>query len=165
MFPFLFNEPGRNKTAKRPLITNLLDTSALPDSYCNRHHVSYYSWEYPKCPLCEGVRQAMEEERMLQKQYVGQEFDFSVALLLAKKGMRIMRKGWNGKGMYVTHQKGYPQGIPINHNTADATGIEAGTICKFLPYLMIKTADMEATFVQWTPSQEDLFAEDYMIVV
>ena len=55
-------------------------------------------------------------------------------------GGKVARAGWNGKGMFLVYQKGYPDGIPINKNTADATGIPQGTVCKFLPYIMMRTA-------------------------
>lgn len=77
-------------------------------------------------------------------------------------GQRVARAGWNGKGMYLAYQKAYPQGIPINKNTAEATGIPEGTVCKFLPYVMMKTAD--GSFVPWLCSQTDLLAEDWEVV-
>lgn len=85
--------------------------------------------------------------------------DFSHALLAAKAGQKISREGWNGKGQYVVAQKGYPEGIAINENTAKATGIAVGTVQKFGPYLMIKAVD--GTFVPWLASQGDLFADDW----
>jgi hypothetical protein len=88
--------------------------------------------------------------------------DFGYALKALKEGLRVERKGWNGKGMYVVLQKGYPDGIPINKNTAEATGIPEGTVCRFLPYLMMKTVD--GAFVPWLISQTDALAEDWFIV-
>lgn len=85
--------------------------------------------------------------------------NFSDALVLLKGGVRMQRAGWNGRGMYVVAQKGYPEGIPINANTALATGIPQGTVCKFLPYLMMRTAD--GAFVPWLASQTDILAEDW----
>ena len=64
-----------------------------------------------------------------------------------QNGMRVARHGWNGKGMYLAYQSGYPDGIPINANTAKATGLPEGTVCKFLPYIMMRTAGGE--FVPW----------------
>lgn len=75
----------------------------------------------------------------------------------------MTRAGWNGKGMWVALQEGYPDGIPINANTAEATGIPVGTICKFLPYLMIKTAG-EGCFVPWHASNSDILGEDWELV-
>jgi hypothetical protein len=85
--------------------------------------------------------------------------DFGWALAQAKHGHKIWRSGWNGKGMYVVFQKAYPNGIPINANTAGATGIPEGTVCRFLPYLMMKTADN--AFVPWLASQTDILADDW----
>jgi len=85
---------------------------------------------------------------------------FSMALDHLKTGRRLKRKGWNGKGMFIAMQKGYPDGIPINKNTAEATGIEEGVVCKFLPYLMMKTVD--DSFVPWLASQTDILAEDWL---
>lgn len=88
---------------------------------------------------------------------------FSEALESVKIGMKIQRQGWNGKGMYVVYQKAYPEGIPINQNTAEATGLPVGTVCRFLPYLMMKTAD--GAFVPWLISQTDALADDWSILV
>jgi len=85
--------------------------------------------------------------------------DFGDALRAAKDGARITRSGWNGKGMFVVHQKGYPDGIPINANTAEATGIPQGTVCLFQPYLMMYTGC--DTFVPWVISQSDALADDW----
>ena len=70
--------------------------------------------------------------------------------------------GWNGKGMWIALQVGYPQGIPINKNTANAIGLPEGTVCKFLPYLMMRTATGE--FVPWLASQTDILADDWVVV-
>lgn len=85
--------------------------------------------------------------------------DFSLALVGLKNGGRFTRSGWNGADMFVVLQSGYPDGIAINANTADATGIEQGTVCRFRPYLMLRTAD--GSFVPWAPSVSDVLAEDW----
>ena len=88
--------------------------------------------------------------------------DFGGALTALKAGSQVARHGWNGKGMFVAYQAGYPDGIAINANTAKATGIPQGTVCAFRPYLMLKTADDE--FVPWVASQSDLLADDWFEV-
>lgn len=88
--------------------------------------------------------------------------NFSEALVHLKDGLRIARHGWNGKGMWIVLQKAYPDGIPINKNTAEATGIPEGTVCRFLPYLMMRTA--QGDFVPWLASQTDILANDWEIV-
>lgn len=74
-------------------------------------------------------------------------------------GGKVRRSGWNGKGMYLVFQAAYPNGIAINQNTANATGQPVGTVCKFLPYVMMRTATGE--FVPWLCSQSDLLAIDW----
>lgn len=85
--------------------------------------------------------------------------DFSDALYYVKEGRKIARDSWNARGQWVVLQKGYPDGIPINGNTAEATGIPEGTVCIFRPYLMLCTAD--GSFVPWAPTVSDVLAEDW----
>lgn len=85
--------------------------------------------------------------------------DFGWALDQLRAGHRVARDGWNGKNMFIVLQKGYPDGIPINRNTSEATGLPEGTVCKFLPYIMMKTAGGE--FVPWLASQTDVLANDW----
>lgn len=89
--------------------------------------------------------------------------DFSMALINLKNGTKMAREGWNGKKMFVVLQKAYPEGIPINQNTAEALGIPQGTVKKFLPYLMMQTA--QGDFVPWLASQTDILADDWMTAV
>ena len=88
--------------------------------------------------------------------------DFGTALQVCKAGRKIQRSGWNGKGMYIVYQKAYPEGIPINENTAQATGKPLGTICIFKPYLMMQGAYGE--FFPWNPNQLDMLSEDWQVV-
>ena len=76
-------------------------------------------------------------------------------------GDRVRRAGWNGKGMYICLQRGYPEGVPINHNTALATHLPVGYVCKFLPYLLMRTVD--GSFVPWLASQTDILGIDWEI--
>lgn len=69
--------------------------------------------------------------------------NFGDALAACKAGARITRPGWNG----------------INANTAQATGLPPGTVCRFLPYLMFRTA--QGDFVPWLASQTDILAGDW----
>jgi hypothetical protein len=88
--------------------------------------------------------------------------DIGNAIAAMKAGNKVARAGWNGKGMWLAYQRGYPEGIAINSNTALATGIPEGTLCKFLPYVMMRTA--QGDFVPWLCSQTDLLAEDWEAV-
>jgi hypothetical protein len=87
---------------------------------------------------------------------------FGLAIEAAKKGCKIARKGWNGKGLYVIYRTGYPDGIPCNKNTADAVGIPEGTLFKVRPYLQMKCVD--GSFQMWLASQSDILESDWEVV-
>lgn len=98
----------------------------------------------------------------LKRAEAGRMFGIGRAVKEMQNGARVSRAGWNGKGMYLAYQPGYPDGVPINANTARATGLPEGTVCKFLPYIVMKTAD--GSFVPWLCSQTDLLAVDWGVV-
>jgi hypothetical protein len=87
---------------------------------------------------------------------------FGLAIEALKKGLKVARKGWNSKGMFVVYQKGYPQGIPCNKQTAEAWGMQEGDpfICN--PYLQIKNVD--GSHSMWVASINDILAEDWEVV-
>jgi hypothetical protein len=85
--------------------------------------------------------------------------NFGDALTACRSGEKINRSGWNGKGMFVVYQPGYPDGIGINANTAAATGLPEGSVCAFRPYLLMSTA--QGDFVPWVASQTDILADDW----
>ncbi len=87
---------------------------------------------------------------------------FGLALEAAKLGKKISRTGWNGKGMFVVYQKGYPQGIPCNKQTASAWGLNEGDPFKCNPYLQIKQVD--GSHSMWVPSIGDILAEDWKVI-
>lgn len=83
--------------------------------------------------------------------------DFSEALNLVKNGNRIFRAAWGVD--YVVYQRGYPEGIGINANTASALGLPEGTVVEFTPYL---TKLEGSRFTPWVPTMRDLLADDWM---
>jgi hypothetical protein len=85
---------------------------------------------------------------------------FGEALNHCMAGFKITREGWNGPGQFVVHQKGYPDGIPINENTAAALGLPVGTVCKFAPYFLLRNA--QGVFIPWLASQGDMQAGDWI---
>lgn len=87
---------------------------------------------------------------------------FGYTIEALKIGKKVCRKGWNGKGMFVVYQKGYPQGIPCNKQTAQAWGINQDDLFKCEPYLQIKMAN--GSHSMWVPSINDVLAEDWQIV-
>lgn len=89
-------------------------------------------------------------------------FGLGDAIRLMKRGLRVARLNWNGKGQCVAYQKGYPEGIPCNKNTAEAWGMEEGELFKCRPYFQLKCVD--GSFQMWVPSVSDCLAEDWYIV-
>lgn len=85
--------------------------------------------------------------------------NFGKALELVKSGEKIFRQGWNGKGLFVVYQKGYPDGIPCNKQTAEAWGMKEGELFKCNPYFQIKCTD--GSHSMWVPSINDILAEDW----
>lgn len=90
------------------------------------------------------------------------QLTFGEALEAVKQGKRIARAGWNGKGMFVVYQKGYPEGIACNKNTAEAWDLNEGDLFVVQPYLQIQNVDKSHSM--WVPSINDCLAEDWAIV-
>jgi len=70
------------------------------------------------------------------------EANFSWALAELKKGARLARSGWNGKGQWVQ--------IQVSDVNSRMT----------LPYFYLHTA--QGDLVPWLPSQTDLMAIDWV---
>lgn len=87
---------------------------------------------------------------------------FGEALEACKKGARIYREGWDKLSypMFIVYQKGYPQGISCNEQTAKAWKINPGSLFKCEPYLQIATMDTHEMF---TPTTGQLMATDWII--
>lgn len=104
---------------------------------------------------------AADQERQLQD---GDEGTFGQAIESLKKGKRVCRKGWNGKGMFLwlkpfTLVKSEWCKDPKLKEIADKNGgeIEAlGTIC-------MKTAD-DRILTGWSANQLDVLSNDWILV-
>ena len=85
--------------------------------------------------------------------------NFSRALEMLQLGHHLTRLGWNGMGQFVVYQKGYPEGINCNKQTAEAWGLAEGDLFKVLPYLQIQLVN--GNHAMWVPSITDLLATDW----
>ena len=88
--------------------------------------------------------------------------NFGEAIEEMKAGKRLARNGRNGKNMFVVYQKGYPDGIPSNKQTAEAWRMEEGDLFKCEPYLQIKMVN--GSHAMWAPSINDVLAEDWEVL-
>ncbi|MBN1989384.1 MAG: DUF2829 domain-containing protein [Bacteroidales bacterium] len=113
-----------------------------------------------------------------------ENLSFGEALEAAKKGGRIARQGWNGKGMFVFMRpadelhidmvidkvKSLPQSVKdyylkdvLNGNGERVYPADEDDKVKFTAYLCLKAAD--GTIVNgWQPSQLDMLTNDWTIL-
>ena len=85
--------------------------------------------------------------------------NFGCAVEALKNGMKVSRSGWTGNGMFVVYQKGYPEGIPCNKQTAEAWEINEGDLFKVEPYLQLNMVN--GSHSMWVPSINDILADDW----
>ena len=91
---------------------------------------NYYSWS-PKPQFEESYRKTTG-------------LNFGIALELMKKGFKVARQGWNGKGMYLEMQN-------VDENSKMG-----------YPYIYLKT--VYNGFMPWNPNNLDMLSEDWVIV-
>ena len=124
----------------------------------------YRGWQIPadEDPLDEGYLMEYENghvqwlpKEMFETDY--KEFNamtFGFAIEAMKKGKKVARKGWNGKGMYLF--KSPKVGCQMHKQY---TGKDINDLQEFI---VMKAAD--DTLVPWLASQTDVLAEDWMII-
>lgn len=117
------------------------DENPEDEGYLVKYQDGYESWS-PKKQFEEAYRDC-------------QGMTFGIALELLKKGLRVAREGWNGKGMFLLYVPSEKYGIIEKIGL----GIPKGNL---LPWIGMKTAD--GKFVPWLASQADMLAEDWVIV-
>nr|WP_325301903.1 DUF2829 domain-containing protein [uncultured Dysosmobacter sp.] len=81
---------------------------------------------------------------------------FGLAIEAAKKGMRIARRGWNGKGQYVELATG------ISYTTADGTVVN--TEHQAIGNRALAFVGTGGVQMGWLASQADMLADDWEIV-
>ena len=84
---------------------------------------------------------------------------FGLAVEAVKKGHKVARAGWNGKGMFLF----LVAGSQIKVNRAPLLGtFPEGTEINYHAHIDMKTADNKV--VPWLASQTDVLADDWCIV-
>ena len=84
---------------------------------------------------------------------------FGLAVEAVKKGKKIARAGWNGKGMFLF----LVPGSTFKVNRAPLLGIyPEGTEINYHAHIDMKMAD--GTIVPWLASQTDVLADDWIVV-
>ena len=91
---------------------------------------------------------------------LGTGLTFGQAIEAMKKGQRVARAGWNGKGMFLF----LVPGSTFQVSRPPLLGIyPEGTTVNYCPHIDMKTADDKV--VPWLASQTDMLADDWCIVV
>ena len=85
--------------------------------------------------------------------------DFGFAIKALKQGKRVVREGWNGKGMFLIHIRNACQ---TEIRGSGAVDLDEHGLWAVNDYIGMKTADDE--FVPWLASQTDMLAEDWTIL-
>ena len=88
-----------------------------------------------------------------------ESMNFGLALEAMKKGERVARAGWNGRGMFVYY--GPANSYPVQTGAAKAHFGE-GSMVPYNAYMAIK--NVNETVSTWVPSINDCLADDWHIV-
>ena len=120
-------------------------TDPMEEGYKVRYPDGYESWS-PKDVFNEAYRPT-------------DCMNFGLAIEAAKKGAKITRRGWNGKGMFLYY---VPEGrYPARTDAAKSIATEDGKV-DYGAYIAMKTA--QGNVVPWLASQTDILADDWEVV-
>ena len=118
------------------------DENPADEGYLVMYSDGYESWS-PKKQFEEAYRDCMG-------------MTFGIALELLKKGCKVAREGWNGKGMFLYY-------VPAaSYAPCTSIGEECATVNGKVPYgayIAMKTA--QGNVVPWVASEADMLAEDW----
>lgn len=85
-------------------------------------------------------------------------FNFGEAIKYLKRGMKVARQGWNGKGMFIFLADEFEF-----TTQADLSNLQHLYGELILPSIVMKTAD-DKFVIGWLASQTDMLAEDWVFV-
>jgi hypothetical protein len=85
---------------------------------------------------------------------------FGLAIEALKKGFKVARAGWNGKGMWLVLASGWNAQLQGTYTT-HALNMPDDWV-GYAPFIAMFTADK--VLVPWLASQTDMLAEDWSIV-
>lgn len=92
--------------------------------------------------------------------------DFCYALKALNGGVRVARRGSNGKGMYIYlvryHQEVTGGGPAAGDDPGELPNEHRNQTLSILPHIRMKT--VQGDHVPWLASQTDILADDWEIV-
>ena len=121
--------------------------------------VEYKDCEEPNIPTHEGYVSWSPKKQFENDYRETNGLSFGLAVEAIKKGSKIARSGWNGKGMFVYYvpARNYPVQIG-----ATESHFGEGSLVPYNAYMAIKNVDN--TVSTWVPSVNDVLADDWQIV-
>lgn len=135
-----------NDHAHHIIVTDPADAYAnypnVEEGYRVRYQDGYESWS-PKAAFEEAYRST-------------DGLPFGLAIEAAKKGKKIARKGWNGKGQYVE----LATGISYTNRSGQTINAEHAAIGN-RALAFVGTSGVQ---MGWLASQADMLADDWVIV-
>lgn len=127
--------------------------------------VEYTDGGTPNHPVHSGYISWSPAEQFDNAYCATTSLNFGLALEALKKGHRVARAGWNGKGMWLClggGKENVKAGDFWNPHT-HAFAISNGGMAEVLPTIIMKTAD-DKVLMGWLASQTDMLADDWQIV-
>ena len=86
---------------------------------------------------------------------------FGLAIEALKKGYKVARRGWNGKGMFLYYVPA--AAYPAQRNALGTmVGVFPDDMVPYCAYIAMKTA--QDNVVPWLASQTDMLSDDWEIV-
>jgi hypothetical protein len=133
--------PSNENGADDGYLVEYMDGGKANDS----RHVGYISWS------------PAEQFDNAYRETTGLTFGLAVEAL--KKGQKLARAGWNGKGMFVF----IVNGSTFKVSRAPLLGIfPEGAEINYRPHIDIKNVD--GSISTWVPSIGDVMAEDWQVL-
>jgi len=128
------------------------DENPLDDGFLVEYEDGYISWS-PK----DTFNQAYID-------VTSYDLSFGNAIYLMKKGYKVSRKGWNGKGMWISISNGSVIDSSKFWNPHNARfAKENGGSAEVLDVITMKTAD-DTILMGWLASQTDMLSDDWGVV-
>ncbi|MDH5602277.1 MAG: DUF2829 domain-containing protein [Gammaproteobacteria bacterium] len=126
--------------------------NANAKGYIVRYPDGYISW----IPALQFIEAYQESGKL----------SFSAAVYMMKKGHKLARAGWNGKGMWCIYVPGTKK-AELRPGTPYATHLPRRKNVEILPHFDMYTVNSQgrrAMLPGWLASQSDIDAEDWCIV-
>jgi len=96
---------------------------------------------------------------------VKEDLTFGAAIEALKAGLKVARKGWNGKGMWLILVTGSENIKPVAGTPYSKAGLTSEI--QILPHIDMYTTDStgrRAMLPGWLASQTDMLSEDWVII-